>query len=121
MWVCRNHPFGVHHLHDEIGVLPAAVVTVPLDGYMACDCTAFHDAQVRLKSRANEFQVTCRHVAQVSAMHCGYRSDHSGPCRMCGKDMVRIEDVIPGWIGKDRNSLLDDLLRMRKELHGPTE
>jgi hypothetical protein len=116
MWVCRNHPFGVHRLHnpdngDEF------TVTIPLDGKMACDCDAYANNVLRLKHRADEFQATCRHIAQISSLHCGFRSDIVRDwCRMCGTPMIRIEDVIPNWVGKDRKSLVDDLLEMRKEL-----
>jgi hypothetical protein len=113
MWVCSNHPFGVHQIHVGGDVF---TVTVPLDGYAACDCDGFAESKRAMKSHAEEVQITCLHIAQTFGGRCGYRSEHGGNCRMCGKPLLRIEDVIPGWVGKDRKSLLDDLLEMRKDL-----
>jgi hypothetical protein len=114
MWLCENHPIGVHQVLDG----QVYVVTVPLDGFAACDCDGFHEAKQKLKSKAEERQVTCRHIAMVFGAHCGWRDAHGHTrCVSCGKRMIHVEDVVPGWVGQDRKSLLNDLLQLRKELH----
>lgn len=119
MWVCSNHAFGVTHYQEKTpdGSPVVYTVTIPLDGFAACDCDAFAECKAKLKSRANELQVTCQHIALAFGEKCGWRSEHAyGRCMNCGRNMVRIEDVIPGWVGKDRIALRNDLIAMRKEL-----
>lgn len=117
MWICSNHPLGVHRLQG--GPAGSEVITVPLDGFAVCTCDSYELNAASLKSQRPYRQPTCRHVAQIFAEHCGFRSDHAQTC-VCNKRMIRAEDAIPGWVGQDRNSLLTDLLQMRKDLHDET-
>jgi hypothetical protein len=123
MWVCSNHPIGTHFVYNPVEHC-TLTVTAPLDGFMSCNCVAYAENRAKLKSQADECQVSCRHIAQVSAAHCGWRSEYPGRCAMCGKDMIHVNDI-PGpanWRDEaseeqHRQRFLDDVLEIWKELH----
>jgi hypothetical protein len=114
VWICSNHSFGIHKFPG--GPAGSEVVTVPLDGYAACTCDGYIESKRKMKSRADEMQITCTHIAQAFSGRCSYRVDYDrARCQMCGKHMLHFEDVIP--VGPDRKTLLADLIQLRKDLN----